>query len=151
MSKRSKSTALIVCVVSLMILPLRASDVCTVTGEVVDKAGGQKLADVSVILTNMRTGVPRGTLTDGSGTYIFTSVYPPGQYKVTVSLQGYLTVELTDIWLAINDTKVVIPPLALERAAGPAATLTVRGRQAVVNCTTCHRGQVKPATSLPEN
>lgn len=25
------------------------------------------------------------------------------------------------------------------------------GRQAVVNCTTCHRGQVKPATSLPEN
>lgn len=25
------------------------------------------------------------------------------------------------------------------------------GRQAIVNCTTCHRGQVKPATNLPEN
>lgn len=25
------------------------------------------------------------------------------------------------------------------------------GRQAVVNCTTCHRGQVKPATNLPGN
>ncbi|QQS39619.1 MAG: c-type cytochrome [Acidobacteriota bacterium] len=25
------------------------------------------------------------------------------------------------------------------------------GRQAIVNCTTCHRGQVKPATNLPGN
>lgn len=24
-------------------------------------------------------------------------------------------------------------------------------RQAIVNCTTCHRGQVKPATNLPQN
>ncbi|MFH1574229.1 MAG: TonB-dependent receptor, partial [Acidobacteriota bacterium] len=50
-----------------------------------------------------------------------------------VSLQGYATVELTDIWLAINETKVVIPPLALERVTGPAATLTVEGKAAVVN------------------
>jgi len=111
----------------------RASNVCAVTGEIIDKANQQKLPDVSVILTNMQGGVPRGTLTDTEGKYIFTMVYPPGRYKLTVSLQGYVIVEQTDIWLAINDTKVVIPPLALERVSGASTTLTVEGKAAVVN------------------
>jgi len=124
-----------ICLVTGMFAVVRAADTCTVIGEVADKATGQKLADVNVILTNMRTGVQRGTRTDAAGKYIFTTVFPPGQYKITVSLQGYVTVELTDIWLAINDTKVVIPPLALERVAGPASTVTVEGKEAVVNTT----------------
>ncbi len=135
MTSTSRCFALAVFVVAGMLAPMRAADVCTVTGEILDKASGQKLADVTVILTNMRTGVPRGTLTDVSGKYVLTAVYPPGQYKIMVSLKGYATVEVTDIWLAINDTKVVIPPLALERAAGPSTTLTVKGKQAVVNIT----------------
>lgn len=133
MTSRCTRIALSLCLVVGMFAGVRAADTCTVTGEVMDKATNQKLADVNVILTNMRTGVPRGTRTDADGKYIFTTVFPPGQYKITVSLQDYATVELTDIWLAINDTKVVIPPLALERVAGPATTLTVEGKEAVVN------------------
>jgi len=135
MTSRFRSIVLIAGIIAGMLAPLRAADVCTVTGEILDKANGRKLADVTVILTNMRTEVPRGTRTDVDGKYFITAVYPPGQYKITVSLQGYATVELTNIWLAINDTKVVIPPLAMEAVTGPSTTLSVKGRQAVVSIT----------------
>jgi hypothetical protein len=121
------------CLAAGMLAVVRASEVCTITGEIIDKATGNKLANVDVILTTMQGGMPRGIRTDADGKYTFSMVYPPGKYKITVSLQGYNTVEQTDVWLAINDTKIVIPPLGLDRATGPATTLTVEGKAAVVN------------------
>jgi hypothetical protein len=122
-----------ICFITGMLSAAKASDVCTVTGEVLDKQTMKKLANVNVIMVQMQGGLPYGTRTDANGNYTITMVFPPGQYKITYRLDGYNSVEKSDVRLEINTTRVVMPPVIMEPATGPSTTLTMGGKVAEVN------------------
>src|SRR5437016_12003484 len=68
------------------------------TGAVVPKA--------SVLLRNSDTGVERNTVTNDSGTYVFSDINP-GRYTLKVSAPSFSTKQVSDFVLAVNQTATI--------------------------------------------
>lgn len=145
---RIATTILLMAVISAS--PAMASGVLTgtVSGIIQDQTNNQPLAGAEVFLTNMRTGAARRTISDATGAYVFSQVYPPGIYSITVQLAGFRTVESTNLSVAINDTATPVPPISLERSTGAGGTLTQQAKSAVVNIADPMRKMVFDAQNL---
>jgi len=76
------------------------------TGEVhgtITDSTGKSLAAAAVRLTNVDTGVSRSTSTNGSGYFAFVDV-TPGQYTMTVTMQGFKSLALPQFPLVVGQT-----------------------------------------------
>ncbi|MCC6522546.1 MAG: TonB-dependent receptor [Polyangiaceae bacterium] len=73
------------------------------TGTVTDAASGKPLADVTVVVVSPSLQGAQTVLTDGSGLYRVPNL-PPGQYSVSLDLEGYKPYSRGGIGLASDST-----------------------------------------------
>jgi Carboxypeptidase regulatory-like domain/TonB-dependent Receptor Plug Domain len=78
------------------------SNTSTVTGTIKDEQG-LALPGVSVVLTNEETGGVRSAATSGNGSFTITAV-PQGRYRLTLTLEGFKTLERQGIQLTANES-----------------------------------------------
>ena len=86
----------------------------TLLGTVTDSSGAVA-PNAKVVATEVNTGVSRSTQTNESGNYTFPDM-PPGQYSVSVELQGFKKDMRRDISLIVNSSTrvdVVLQPGAV--------------------------------------
>jgi len=74
----------------------------TLAGRVQDGTGAV-LANATVAVKNMDTGLVRETKTNAEGYYTFTFM-PIGRYEITASFQGFKTVKKTGVEVSLNIT-----------------------------------------------
>lgn len=105
-----------VCVAILLLPPLRAATAyaqgATLIGRVTDRADGQPLLGVNVLLK----GTLRGTTTDSKGEYKLSNI-PAGTYTVVFSLVGYQRETRADVLFASGQTielNVALEPSEIE-------------------------------------
>ena len=75
-----------------------------ISGTVTDNAGGV-LADATVTVENVDTGVTKELKTDGSGVYD-TSAIVAGRYKLTFSKEGFSQLVRSSVTIDVGQTKV---------------------------------------------
>ncbi len=80
-------------------------------GKVTDQSGAV-LPGVTVTVTQTATGLTRTVVTDGDGSYVFSSL-PTGPYRLEASLQGFRTYAQTGIVLQVGGTPTLNVALAL--------------------------------------
>src|SRR5687767_10707957 len=78
---------------------------------VVEDPNGAGIANASVKITNLTTGVARDTVADSSGSFRLDAV-DPGAYMVEVSAQGFKTAKLDRI--EVNAAQTINLPVRLE-------------------------------------
>jgi hypothetical protein len=118
-------------------------------GTVRDTTGGV-LPGATLVLTNVETGVERTSVTNETGRYRIPAV-PAGAYKLTVSLDGFATVERSGLTLEVGQVLTVdvsLPP------AGVSQEVTVTADAPVIEPGRTQTGAVVSRTeieNLPSN
>jgi len=95
----------------LVLLPLlftlptlvAAQDVASLTGVITDTTGAV-VADASVKVVDTRTNTAYEARTNTLGSYLFNRLQPGPGYQITVSKEGFESVKLSDVYLAVNAT-----------------------------------------------
>lgn len=85
-------------------------------GQVVDSRTNAPIKDAVVRMTETQTGVVRSRRTDDKGKFR-QGLLQPGIYKISISAPGYKTRETTQRLVAVQVTKVMPYPTALEPEA----------------------------------
>ena len=101
---------LLVFVVSVASAHAQSSS-AAVQGVVTDPQGGV-LPGVTVVVTNVETGLVRELPTDGSG-FFKASALPPGPYSLQARLEGFVPYSRTGLVLTVGQTATVDVPLGL--------------------------------------
>lgn len=78
-------------------------DTGAVSGEVVD-ASGARITAARVILQETSTGIENATSTNSVGSFFLPSV-KPGQYRLSISKEGFASTALTHIVINVGDQK----------------------------------------------
>src|SRR5256714_12176297 len=81
-------------------------DTATVRGQVTDPQGAA-IEDASVALVNQLTGLKREARTDSEGRYQFAGLPLTGRYTLSVSSQGFRTVERKDLGLRADEAATI--------------------------------------------
>ena len=81
----------------------RAQDVASITGTVTDKTGAP-VFDASVKLMDTRTGAVYESRTGSFGAYLFARVPAGPGYTLTISKDGFKTVSVSKLVLAVTET-----------------------------------------------
>ena len=93
--------ALIAAVLSISSAPLFAQAVSgTILGSVRD-ASGAVVSNAVITISNTDTGLTRSVNTDSSGEYTAPSL-PPGSYTVTIQMEGFKRISLTNLQLGVD-------------------------------------------------
>ena len=87
------------------LLPAQVSTTGKITGVVTDPSGAA-VATATVTVKSAALMAPRTTTTNSDGTYLF-DLLPPGNYEITVSANGFRTVEETGIVITAGFTATV--------------------------------------------
>lgn len=87
------------------LLPAQVSTTGKITGVVTDPSGAA-VATATVTVKSAALMSPRTTTTNSDGTYLF-DLLPPGNYEITVSANGFRTVEETGIVITAGFTATV--------------------------------------------
>ena len=85
-----------------------------ITGLITDSSGAA-VQDAKIVATNTETGVTYVSTTNGSGVYVLSQLVP-GLYKVSLSKEGFGTVERTELTVRTGDH------LSLDLSIKPATT-----------------------------
>ncbi|HZT34054.1 MAG TPA: TonB-dependent receptor [Bryobacteraceae bacterium] len=109
----------------------------TIVGTTAD-ATGAVVAGARITAANESTGVARSTMTDSSGGYVFPQL-PPGNYKISVSAQGFRTYEVSHVVLLVDQTVRVDARLELGEVS---ERVEVSAQAAQVDSETSTLGQV---------
>lgn len=83
----------------------------SLVGSVTDSTG-RPIVTANVSITEQQTGIVHTARTNQSGNYNFTFL-PPGEYRITVSAQGFQTHIIQDVHVPVNTTarvNVTLPP-----------------------------------------
>jgi hypothetical protein len=118
-----------------------------VRGTVTDPSGAP-VANVKVTLTNAGTGEPRTTLTNGSGSYDFSSVVP-ATYTVSAESAAFKKYERTNILVGTQEFVTVDVPLVVGAVS---ESVTVTESTPLVEASNASQGQVldnQQLTDLP--
>ena len=91
---------------------LKAQDTASIVGTVTDPSGAA-VPGAAVVLTDPATGKSYKTVTGGNGSYTFANVTPGPGYKETVSLAGFQTSVITDLYLNVSATRTQNVKLAV--------------------------------------
>jgi hypothetical protein len=111
---------------------LKAQDVASLTGVVTDRTGAV-VADANVKLVDTKTNTTYDTKTNAVGAYTFPNVLPGPGYKVTFSKDGFASLTVTDIYLAVSATHTQNVQLQLGKLT---ETVEVNGEGANVSLNT---------------
>jgi hypothetical protein len=109
----------------------------TVSGELTDSSGAI-VQGAKVVLTDQGKGFKFNATSDSSGRYLFTTI-PPGLYTVSVEMQGFQKVVLTNI--KVNVTENATANLTL-RVASTTQTVHVEGQAQSLSTEDAVTGQV---------
>ena len=74
----------------------------TIAGSVTDPTGSV-IPNASITVTNVQTGIPQSTKSNGSGNYIFPSL-PPGDYTLAAQASGFGTTTQSGLHLDVLQT-----------------------------------------------
>ena len=85
-------------------------------------SSGAAVQDAKIIATNTETGVTYVSTTNGSGVYVLSQLVP-GLYKVSLSKEGFGTVERTELTVRTGDH------LSLDLSIKPATTRDRNGNR----------------------
>jgi hypothetical protein len=99
-----------------------------VTG-VVEDPNGAGIANASIKITNLTTGVSRDTVADSAGSFRLDAV-DPGAYMLEVSAQGFKTAKLDRI--EINAAQTLSVPIKLEIGSPTEEVVVSAGNEVVV-------------------
>ncbi|MBU8934076.1 MAG: von Willebrand factor type A domain-containing protein [candidate division Zixibacteria bacterium] len=94
-----------------------------ITGTITDKATGQPMIGVSIIVV----GTDRGAMTDFDGKYVIPQL-EPGTYTLRISSVNFTTIEVIDI-IVRADITIVVSQSMEESTTGLDKVITVKGRQ----------------------
>ena len=102
----------------LVLARLAAAQVTTsaISGRVVSDKG-EELIGVTVVATNVPTGVKRGTATEPDGRFTIPNLTPGGPYEVLVTYVGYKPQTIGNISLTLGNTAKVNVTLSAEAQA----------------------------------
>ncbi|MBO2012865.1 TonB-dependent receptor [Hymenobacter negativus] len=102
----------------LVIQHLAVAQVTTsaISGKVTSDKG-EELIGVTVVATNVPTGVKRGTGTEPDGRFTIPNLAPGGPYSVTVTYVGYKEQTVTNVFLTLGNTTRLNFVLAAEAQA----------------------------------
>jgi carboxypeptidase family protein/TonB-dependent receptor-like protein len=103
MSNGLRFAAVVVLVSGLLAGSVKAQDVASITGTVVDKTGGA-VSDADVKLLDTRTGAVYVSQTGSFGAYLFSRVPAGPGYTLTVSKAGFKTATTSNLTLAVTET-----------------------------------------------
>lgn len=109
----------------------------SMTGTVTDSSG-DVVAAVQVNVTNQGTNLLRKTTTDGNGYYIVPQL-PPGSYTISVSKQGFATVDRPNVQLQVNQSATLDFKLTVSSTA---QTIKVTGAPPALNTMSATIGTV---------
>jgi hypothetical protein len=82
---------------------MAAQDVASLTGVVTDTSGAI-VTGAQVNLVDTKTNTSYDTTTNSAGAYFYTKLTPGPGYRVTITKEGFDTVVVTDLYLAVNTT-----------------------------------------------
>jgi Carboxypeptidase regulatory-like domain len=83
--------------------PAAAQDVASLTGVVSDTSGAV-VVDAAVKLVDTKTNTTYNAKTNSSGAYLFTQLVPGPGYKLIVTKEGFDSVSISNLYLAVNTT-----------------------------------------------
>jgi len=66
--------------------------------------GDTGVAEATVVVTNLATGVSKRTSSDSNGIFSVGNLKPGGPYKITISKSGYATETLDNVYLTVSET-----------------------------------------------
>ena len=95
---------------------MNAQNVAAMTGIVTDSTGAV-IPEVNVKLVDTKTNTSYDTKTNGVGAYTFPKVLPGPAYTVTFSKQGFSSLTISDIYLAVGATHTQNGQLQVGRSA----------------------------------
>jgi len=100
-----KTVASFVVSLFLLALPisLSAQEVASMTGVVTDKTGAV-VPDVNVTLVDTRTNTTYQSKTNSTGAYTFVKLAPGPGYKISFARDGFETLTITDVYVAVGAT-----------------------------------------------
>ena len=129
-----RSLAFLFVLALLCLIPtfVSAQDVASLTGVVTDTSGAL-VADIEVKLVDTRTNAPYQTKTNSLGTYVFSNLKPGPGYQLTFTREGFETLKLSDIYLAVNATHTQNAQLKIGAAS---ETIEVNGVSSAVTLDT---------------
>ena len=91
-------------------LPIAAQHTSAGADGTVTDATGSMLPDAQVVLTNVDTNVSARVMTNKSGYFAFVNVNP-GQYKMTITKQGFKSVVVPPFELVVDQTFTANQPM----------------------------------------
>ena len=102
----------------LLLARLASAQVTTsaINGRVISDKN-EELIGVTVVATNVPTGVKRGTATEADGHFTIPNLTPGGPYTVTVSYVGYKEQSVSNVYLTLGNTARLNFTLAAEAQA----------------------------------
>jgi Carboxypeptidase regulatory-like domain len=113
--------------------PTAAQNVASLTGLVTDSTGAV-VPDVAVKLVDTKTNTTYGTKTNSVGAYTFPTVLPGPSYAVTFSKQGFTSLTVSDIYIAVGATHTQNAHLQLGKLA-ETVEVTAQGANVTLNTT----------------
>ncbi|MCL4401381.1 MAG: Plug and carboxypeptidase regulatory-like domain-containing protein, partial [Acidobacteria bacterium] len=134
---RFLATLLVTCFLSAVSLLAQ-----TITGSIVGTVTDPSKAPIigaQITLTSAATGLERRMPSGERGSFIFGSLQP-GEYRISVSVEGFKRLERTGIFLVANDT-LSVGAIQLELGA-VAESVTVSGTVATVQTASAERAGV---------
>ncbi len=123
----------------------QSSTSARLSGSVTDPSGAA-LPQAHVTATNTSTNLAVTVDSDKVGNYAFNSLLP-GQYSLTVTRDGFATLQETGISLTVGQSATVNLPLTI---GGTQNEVTVEGGESLINTTTAELGQVVDETTIKE-
>src|SRR6266576_1229390 len=106
------------------------STIAAVSGQITDEQG-RVVPGVTVVLTNLNTGVPYEAKTNGDGIYSAPNL-PPGIYRANVTKDGFKSIVKGDIELHVQDVASINFRV---QVGSVTETVTVEGGAPMVNTT----------------
>jgi hypothetical protein len=118
----------------LFVLPQQAvaQDVASLTGVVTDTSGAV-VPDVDVKLIDTKTNATYATKTTAVGVYVVPNLPPGPGYKVTFSKVGFATIEVANLYLAVNTAHTQNAQLNIGKTT---ETVEVKGEGSAVTLNT---------------
>jgi hypothetical protein len=111
---------------------MAAQDVASLTGVVTDTSGAI-VTGAQVNLVDTKTNTSYDTTSNASGAYFFTKLTPGPGYRVTITKEGFDTVVVTDLYLAVNTTHTQNAQLRIGKTT---ETVEVKGVASAVSLDT---------------
>lgn len=109
----------------------------TILGTVADESGGA-LPGAAVTVTNAGTGISRTTTSGDNGAFLVAAL-PPGEYRLSVALDGFKSFTQTSIGLEVGESRRVDARLEIGAIA---ETVTIAASAARVDTTSSSIGTV---------